>query len=113
MFRVLLIFLFIFSCTPKGVLKTNKSNIYLSNDKVLYDLKEKSWKVEFSINNYTKKEISNFSYILNFKDINEVPINTVETKFKGKIGSKKAKRAFTLIDDFTRKNYKSFDIIIE
>ena len=113
MLRVLLIFFLIVSCAPTGTLKTNKNNIYLSNDKVLYDLEKKSWKVEFSINNYTNKPISNFSYILNFKDKNEVPISTIETKFNGEIGSKRASRAFTLIDDFTRKNYNSFDIEIK
>jgi len=64
-------------------------------------------------NNYTSKPLSDFSYILNFKDKNGVPISTVETKYKGEIGSKKAVRAFTAIDDFTRKNYKSFDIEIK
>ena len=69
----------------------------------MYDLKEKSFKVEFSINNYTNETLSNFEYELNFKDKNGVPISTVKTVFKGDIESKKAKRAFTLIDDFTRK----------
>jgi len=50
---------------------------------------------------------------LNFKDKNGVPISTVKTIFKGDIESNKAKRAFTLVDDFTRKNYKTFDIEIK
>jgi hypothetical protein len=107
------IFLLLFSCTPKGVKETNQKKIYLSNEQVMYDLKEKSFKVDFSINNYTDKTISNFSYILNFKDSNGVPINTVETFFNGEIESGKAKRAYTLINDFTRKNYKTFDIEIK
>ena len=77
MFRYLLVFVFIFSCTPKGVLETNERKIYLSNEQVMYDLKEKSFKIEFSINNYTNKTISNFDYELNFKDKNGVPISTV------------------------------------
>lgn len=111
--RFVVIFLFIFSCTPKGVLETNQKKIYLSNEQVMYDLKEKSFKVEFSINNYTDKTLSNFSYVLNFKDVNGVPISTVETFFSGDIESGKAKRAYTLINDFTRKNYKTFDIEIK
>lgn len=113
MHRYLLVLLLIFSCTPKGVLETNKKKIYLSNDQVMYDLKEKSFKVEFSINNYTNETLSNFEYELNFKDKNGVPISTVKNLFKGDIETKKAKRAFTLIDDFTRKNYKTFDIEIK
>ena len=113
MLKYLLVFVLIFSCTPKGVLETNQRKIYLSNEQVMYDLKEKSFKVEFSINNYTDKTISNFDYVLTFKDKNVVPISTVQTKFNGDIESQKAKRAFTLIDDFTRKNYKSFDIEIK
>ena len=113
MFRYLLVFVFIFSCTPKGVLETNERKIYLSNEQVMYDLKEKSFKIEFSINNYTNKTISNFDYELNFKDKNEIKKSKVKTKFIGDIESNKAKRAFTLIDDFTRKNYKTFDIEIK
>jgi hypothetical protein len=112
MLKYLLVFVFIFSCTPKGVLETNQRKIYLSNEQVMYDLKEKSFKIEFSINNYTDTTLSNFEYELNFKDKNGVPISTVKTKFKGEIESKKAKRTFTLVDDFTRKNYKTFDIEI-
>ena len=104
MFRYLLVFVFIFSCTPKGVLETNQRKIYLSNEQ---------FKIEFSINNYTDTTLSNFEYELNFKDKNGVPISTVKTKFNGDIESKKAKRAFTLVDDFTRKNYKTFDIEIK
>ena len=113
MLKYLLVFVLIFSCNPKGVLETNQRKIYLSNEQVMYDLKEKSFKVEFSINNYTDKTISNFDYVLTFKDKNGVPISTVQTKFNGDIESQKATRAFTLIDDFTRKNYKSFDIEIK
>lgn len=113
MFKYIFIFILLFSCSPKGVLETNQKKIYLSNDAVSYDLKEKSFKMEFSINNYTDAPITNFTYILNFRDINNVPINTVETKFNGTINPASAKRAFTLIDDFTRKNYKTFDIEIK
>lgn len=113
MFRYLLVFFLIFSCVPKGVLETNQRKIYLSNDQVMYDLKEKSFKIEFSINNYTDTTISNFEYELNFKDKNDVPISTVKTLFSGDIEPNKAKRAFTLIDDFTRKNYKTFNIEIK
>ena len=51
MFKYIFIFILLFSCSPKGVLETNQKKIYLSNDAVSYDLKEKSFKMEFSINN--------------------------------------------------------------
>ena len=48
-----------------------------------------------------------------FKDENDVVITTAEEYFSGAIESKKAKRRTILIDDYTRKNFKSFDIEIK
>ena len=52
-------------------------------------------------------------YQIIFKDENEVVITTVEDFYKGAIEPKKAKRTFVLIDDFTRQNYKTFEIEIK
>ena len=46
-----LIFLLIFaSCVNKGLIETNQKKIYLSNTKILYDMKKSSFKMDFSIN---------------------------------------------------------------
>tara|TARA_Y200000002_G_C22246622_1_gene481976 strand:+ start:216 stop:566 length:351 start_codon:yes stop_codon:yes gene_type:complete len=103
----------LFSCTSKGLIETNQKKIYLSNSKVLYDVKIKSFKMDFSINNYTKKTLTNFVYQIIFKDQKGVVITTVEDFYKGAIEPKKAKRTSVLIDDFTRKNFKTYDIEIK
>lgn len=109
----LFIIIFITSCANKGLIETNQKKIYLSNTKVLYDVEKKSFKLNFSINNYTKETMSNFVYQIIFKDDKGVAITTVEEFYRGAIESKKAKRTSVLIDDFTRKNYKSFEIEIK
>ena len=101
------------SCTSKGLIETNQKKIYLSNTKVSYDMKIKSFKMDFSINNYTKTTLNNFVYQIIFKDQKGVVITTVEDFYKGAIEPKKAKRASVLIDDFTRKNFKTYDIEIK
>tara|TARA_B100000035_G_scaffold250790_1_gene219776 strand:- start:345 stop:695 length:351 start_codon:yes stop_codon:yes gene_type:complete len=111
---VLILSLLIFTaCSNKGLIETNQKKIYLSNTKVYYDIDVKSFKINFSINNYTKETINNFVYQIIFKDEKGVVITTAEEYFSGVIESKKAKRATILIDDYTRKNFKSFDIEIK
>ena len=112
-FLLILTLIFLTSCSGKGLIETNQKKIYLSNTKVLYDVEKKSFKLNFSINNYTKETMSNFVYQIIFKDDKGVAITTVEEFYRGAIESKKAKRASVLIDDFTRKNYKSFEIEIK
>ena len=111
-----IIFLLLFivtACSNKGLIETNQKKIYLSNSKVSYDLEKASFKMEFSVNNYTNATMSNFVYQIIFKDEKNVVITTVEDFYKGAIEPQKAKRAFVLIDDFTRSNYKSIDIEIK
>jgi uncharacterized protein YcfL len=105
--------LFLVSCSSKGLIETNQKQIFLSNSKVSYDVKKESFKMDFSVNNYTKSTLNNFVYQIIFKDENGVVITTVEDFYNGAIEPKKAKRATVYIDDFTRKNYKSFDIEIK
>jgi hypothetical protein len=105
--------LFLANCSSKGLIETDQKKLYLSNTKVLYDVEKQSFKLDFSINNYTKKTINNFVYQIIFKDVNGVAITTVEDFYKGAIEPDKAKRAFVLIDDYTRKNFKSFEIEIK
>ena len=109
-----LIFLLIFaSCVNKGLIETNQKKIYLSNTKILYDMKKSSFKMDFSINNQTSETITNFVYQVIFIDKNGNVITSKENFYEGAIESKKAKRSFVLIDDFTRKNNKSFKIEIK
>jgi len=112
-FLLILTLIFLTSCSSKGLIETNQKKIYLSNTKVLYDVDKKSFKMDFSINNETKETLTNFVYQIIFKDENEVVITTVEDFYKGAIEPKKAKRTFVLIDDFTRQNYKTFEIEIK
>ncbi len=114
--KKLLTILFLFSltsCVNKGLIETNQKKIYLSNTKVLYDMKKGSFKMDFSINNQTNETITNFVYQIIFIDENDNVITSKENFYEGAIESKKAKRSFVLIDDFTRKNYKSFKIEIK
>lgn len=110
---IILFVLIITACSKKGLIETNQKKIYLSNTKVFYDMDVKSFKIDFSINNYTKQTINNFVYQIIFKDEKGVVITTVEDFYKGAIEPKKAKRATVLIDDYTRKNFKSFEIEIK
>jgi len=113
--KILILFSIIIlsACTNKGLIETNQKKIYLSNTKVLYDVDKKSFKMNFSINNETDKTITNFVYQIIFKDENGNVITTKEDFYSGAIESKKAKRTFILIDEYIRKNYKSFDIEIK
>jgi uncharacterized protein YcfL len=109
----ILLALFLVSCSSKGLIETNQKKIFLSNSKVSYDVKKESFKMDFSVNNYTKKTLNNFVYQIIFKDEKGVVITTVEDFYNGAVEPQKAKRASILIDDFTRKNYKTFDIEIK
>ena len=109
----LFLILYLVNCSNKGLIETNQKKIYLSNTKVLYDVEKQSFKMDFSINNYSKVTINNFVYQIIFKDKNGVVITTVEDFYNGAIESKKAKRASIMIDDFTRKNFDSFEIEIK
>lgn len=109
----LILLLIVSACTNKGLIETNQKKIYLSNTKVLYDMEKSSFKMDFSINNQTSETITNFIYQIIFIDENDNVITTKEDFYNGAIESKKAKRSFVLIDDFTRKNYKSFKIEIK
>ena len=109
----LILLLIVSACTNKGLIETNQKKIYLSNTKILYDMKKSSFKMDFSINNQTSETITNFVYQVIFIDKNGNVITSKENFYEGAIESKKAKRSFVLIDDFTRKNYKSFKIEIK
>ena len=95
----------LFSCTSKGLIETNQKKIYLSNSKVLYDVKIKSFKMDFSINNYTKKTLTNFVYQIIFKDQKGVVITTVEDFYKGAIEPKKSKKNFRINRWFYEKKF--------
>ena len=110
-FIILLLF-FLSACSGKELNKTNQKKI-LSNTKLSYDMKLKSFKMDFSINNYTKETLNNFVYQIIFKNDKGVVITTVEEFYKGAIEPKKAKRATIFVDDYTRKNFKSFEIEIK
>lgn len=112
-FLFVVILVLITSCTNKGLIKTNEKNVYLSNTKVSYDIEKKSFKIDFSINNNTDKTLTNFVYQIIFKDKNNNVITTQEDFYRGAIEPKKAKRTTLFIDDFTRKNFNSFDIEIK
>ena len=56
---LILSLLIITACSNKGLIETNQKKIYLSNTKVYYDMDVKSFKIDFSINNYTKETINN------------------------------------------------------
>ena len=81
--------------------------------KQIEEIEKQSFKIDFSINNCTKETINNFVYQIIFKDKNGVVITTVEDFYSGAIESKKAKRTSIMIDDFTRKNFESFEIEIK
>ena len=76
-------------------------------------MKLKSFKMDFSINNYTKETLNNFVYQIIFKNDKGVVITTVEDFYKGAIEPKKAKRATIFIDNYIRKNFKSIEIEIK
>lgn len=112
--KYLFIFFFLlFACTNKGLIETNQKNIYLSNENVSFDFNKNSFKIDFSINNKTKKTLTNFVYQIIFKDKKGNVITTKEDFYRGAIEPNKAKRAFLLIDQYTRENFKSFEIEIK
>lgn len=113
--RLIYIFivLLITGCSNKGLVKTDQKNIFSSNSKVTYDLKKNSFKIEFSINNNTKVTMTNFVYQAIFKDKNGNVITTKENFYNGAIEPGKAKRVNIFIDDYTRENYKTFDVVIK
>ena len=108
-----LLFFLLFACTSKGLLETNQKNIFLSKENISFDFNKNSFKIEFSINNKTKKTLTNFVYQIIFKDSKGNAITTKEDFFRGAIEPNKAKRIFLLIDQYTRENFKSFDIEIK
>jgi len=110
---ILFLLFFLTTCGGKELIKTNQKKIYLSNTKLSYDMKLKTFKMDFSINNYTKETLNNFVYQIIFKNEKGVVITTFEEFYKGAIEPKKAKRSTILIDEFTRKNYKTFEIEIK
>ena len=63
MMRILVIFLSLFlltSCGGKGLQKTDQKKLFTSNEQVIFDVEKQLFKYEFSINNYSKKTITNF-----------------------------------------------------
>ena len=112
--RLIIILLFLITgCTNKGLIETDQKNIFISNSKVSYDLKQKSFKIDFSINNNTRETLTNFVYQIILKDKNNNVITTKEDFFRGSIESYKAKRTFLLIDEYTRRNFYSYEIQIK
>ena len=98
------------SCGGKGLQKTDQKNFFTSNEQVIFDAEKKLFKYEFSINNYSKKTITNFAYSVVFKNKWGVAINTFDKYYDGSIEPEKAGRAFVFIDDFVRKNFKKTSI---
>jgi hypothetical protein len=114
--RILISFfltLFLFSCVNDGLQKTDKKEVYTSNENVIFDNEKKMFKYEFSINNLTDKTITNFAYSIVFVNADNNAIHTYDKFFEGSVEPKKAMRTFIYIDDFTRKNYKSVSIFVK
>ena len=105
--------LFLVSCINEGLQRTDKREIYTSNENVIFDNEKKMFKYEFSINNLTDKTITNFAYSIVFVNADNNAIHTYDKFFEGSVESKKAMRTFVYIDDFTRKNYKSVNIFVK
>ena len=108
----LLIFLMV-SCTNKGLIETDQKKIYLSNTKMLYDVDKKMFRFDFSINNNSKEALSNFAYIIVFKDKDGNAITSIEEFYKGVVEKNKAERTSIYIDDYTRKNFDTYEIEIK
>jgi hypothetical protein len=114
--KILISFFLIFflaSCINEGLQRTDKREIYTSNENVFYDNEKKMFKYEFSINNLTDKTITNFAYSIVFINKDKNAIHTYDKFFEGSIEPKKAMRTFIYIDDFTRKNYNSVNIFVK
>ena len=108
----LLIFLMV-SCTNKGLIETDQKKIYLSNTKMLYDVDKKMFRFDFSINNNSKEALSNFAYIIVFKDKDGNAITSIEEFYKGVVEKNKAERTSIYIDDYTRSNFDTYEIEIK
>jgi len=111
-FLLILTLIFLTSCANKGLIETNQKKIYLSNTKVLYDVDKKMFRFDFSINNNSKEALSNFAYIIVFKDKDGNAITSIEEFYKGVVEKKKAERTSIYIDDYTRKNFDTYEIEI-
>ncbi len=110
---IFVLVLFLTSCVNTGLQRTDKKEIYTSNENVFFDNDKKMFKYEFSINNLTDKTITNFAYSIVFINQDNNAIHTYDKFFEGSIEPKKAMRTFVYIDDFTRKNYKSVNIFVK
>ena len=108
-----LLILLIISCTNKGLIETDQKKIYLSNTKMLYDVDKKMFRFDFSINNNSKEALSNFAYIIVFKDKDGNAITSIEEFYKGVVEKNKAERTSIYIDDYTRKNFDTYEIEIK
>jgi len=108
-----LLILLIISCTNKGLIETDQKKIYLSNTKMLYDVDKKMFRFDFSINNNSKEALSNFAYIIVFKDKDGNAITSIEEFYKGVVEKNKAERTSIYIDDYTRSNFDTYEIEIK
>ena len=108
-----LLILLIISCTNKGLIETDQKKIYLSNTKMLYDVDKKMFRFDFSINNNSKEALSNFAYIIVFKDKDGNAITSIEEFYRGVVEKNKAERTSIYIDDYTRKNFDTYEIEIK
>ena len=108
-----LLILLTISCTNKGLIETDQKKIYLSNTKMLYDVDKKMFRFDFSINNNSKEALSNFAYIIVFKDNDGNAITSIEEFYKGVVEKNKAERTSIYIDDYTRKNFNTYVIEIK
>jgi len=108
-----LLILLMVSCTNKGLIETDQKKIYLSNTKMLYDVDKKMFRFDFSINNNSKEALSNFAYIIVFKDKDGNAITSIEEFYKGVVEKNKAERTSIYIDDYTRSNFDTYEIEIK
>ena len=114
-YLILSIFLIVFttSCANKGLIETDQKKIYLSNTKMLYDVDKKMFRFDFSINNNSKEDLSNFAYTIVFKDKNGNAITSIEEFYRGVVEKNKAERTSVYIDNYTRKNLETYQIEIK
>ena len=108
-----LLILLMVSCTNKGLIETDQKKIYLSNTKMLYDVDKKMFRFDFSINNNSKEALSNFAYIIVFKDKDGNAITSIEEFYRGVVEKNKAERTSIYIDDYTRSNFDTYEIEIK
>ena len=79
---LIILLIFIVTACAKRFNRNKSEKIYLSNTKVFYDMSVKSFKIDFSINNYTKETINNFVYQIIFKDDKGVVITMLKISIK-------------------------------